>query len=102
MHPTLILTLLAASAQACMQMGVRVNGDGAILGSIVDNGRTTCTIGTNTNSPGPDNQYWFNCVGGFAAWLSRDLGLLAYANGGNNYRFGTSNSNGYVTASGFC
>ncbi|KAH8681874.1 hypothetical protein BX600DRAFT_429783 [Xylariales sp. PMI_506] len=103
----LAAVLLANTVSACMQFGARINGDGLILGAIVDNGETTCTI---NDSPGtletvpdwPVQVHPFACVPNFAAWISPDFTTLAYANEPNNYKFAVSNSNGNLAASAFC
>lgn len=97
-----LLAILAATAECCMQFGAQVDGNGQIRGAIVDNGRTTCEFNVNIRNPNGDGYLYAVCVSGFAAWVSTDLHTLAYANGGNNYRFSIGQNGDRLSTSAFC
>jgi hypothetical protein len=97
-----VVLTLTTQTLACLTMSLTRNGAKAIIGSIVDNNDTKCVINANLDRPGRDDQYWFTCVNGYAAWLSKDLITLAYGHDGENYRLETRNEGKGVSASRWC
>jgi len=80
---------LTTQSLACLIMSLTRNVAKTISGSIIDNNDAKCIINANLEHPGRDDQYWFTCVKGFAAWLSKDLVTLAYGHDGEKYRLET-------------
>ena len=85
----LLAPLLISQAYACMTMDAVKFADAVVSAQIHDNGDNTCNF-PNSASTGVDDQYWFECQSGYAAWLSADMDTLAYAANGGNYRFITT------------
>ncbi|MCJ1241636.1 hypothetical protein MMC14_009642 [Varicellaria rhodocarpa] len=77
--------MFLTQSEACLSLAAVKFADTVVSAQIHDNGVNTCNF-PNSAALGQDNQYWFQCQSGFAAWLSEDLGTLAYSNSGSNYR----------------